>query len=280
MVGGIKIRWICNACFEIILPSGKTVVVDPFIDECETKSISSDQITGADYILLSHIHFDHILDVEKLSTKFNSKIFVGDLSATELCKLQHISVSQIYRVRGGETYQFDDCLIEVYSGRHTEWKMGVYYNSLEDSNKKRPKKELMSNWLGFMELVNYKITASDGTSVLIWGGMSSQDQIYRMKNLNPDIACVHLSPNQDYENYVRLLQNMNAKYIVPHHYDLFEWLLKTRPEIVEANGIEDLPVNRIKRVQNELEIKMPNSKFLEFERGKWYQIGTALIIME
>ena len=33
-------------------------------------------------------------------------------------------------------------------------------------------------------------------------------------------------------------------------------------------------------IQNELKEKMPNSKFLEFERGRWYRIGTALNIYE
>ena len=77
----LKIRWISVQCYEMVLPGGKTLVTDPFYldqgmfdgipEEKLTKNqkmekkvyaqrgFSVDQFTGADYILLNHVHGDH-----------------------------------------------------------------------------------------------------------------------------------------------------------------------------------------------------------------------------
>lgn len=45
-----------------------------------------------------------------------------------------MNVEKLYRVRGGETYEFADVKIEAISGRHTESRRGSFY--MEGTNKK------------------------------------------------------------------------------------------------------------------------------------------------
>jgi len=61
----IKLRWLGFACFEIVLPSGKVQVTDPFIDYSQSSPIKSSEVTGADYIALTHTHFDHCTDLAR-----------------------------------------------------------------------------------------------------------------------------------------------------------------------------------------------------------------------
>ena len=77
-------RWLGTACFEIVLPSGKTMVLDPYMDDSYTAPIRSDQIEGCDYILITHGHFDHVTDVGKLADRFGPKIFCSDTTANAL----------------------------------------------------------------------------------------------------------------------------------------------------------------------------------------------------
>ena len=59
---GIKIRWITTTCFEIVLPNGKVIVLDPWVGKehpmhpgvSVDTGFSVDDFTGADYIFRSY----------------------------------------------------------------------------------------------------------------------------------------------------------------------------------------------------------------------------------
>ena len=74
---GVRFRWLGYVCFEFILPSGKVLVVDPYIDYSPTAPIKCSEVTGADYIALTHGHYDHITDVGQLLHKFHSKVYAA-----------------------------------------------------------------------------------------------------------------------------------------------------------------------------------------------------------
>ena len=100
---GVQVRWLNNAGFEFISPTGKHILVDPWLDEAEWWPFPLDKIEQADYLLLSHIHGDHADSVKSIENKFPKvKIFVGDLSAEKLIDWQDVNIGNLYRMRGGE----------------------------------------------------------------------------------------------------------------------------------------------------------------------------------
>ena len=86
----LRLRWISVQCYEIVLPGGKVLVTDPFYWDIShfdgmaelTKNqkmekeiyaqsgFSVDDFTGADYILLNHVHGDHSNLVGELWNRF------------------------------------------------------------------------------------------------------------------------------------------------------------------------------------------------------------------
>ena len=88
----IKLRWLGWACFEIVLPSGKVLLTDPFIDYSNTAPIKSSELTGADYIALTHTHFDHCTDVGTIVKKFHSKVICSSSIAGPLAELSLIHI--------------------------------------------------------------------------------------------------------------------------------------------------------------------------------------------
>ena len=69
----MKIIFYGHACFSIEV-SGKKLLFDPFITGNDlAKEIDIDQI-AADYILISHGHQDHILDVESIANRTGAKL--------------------------------------------------------------------------------------------------------------------------------------------------------------------------------------------------------------
>ena len=106
---GMKFRWLNNAGFEVELSSGKHLLVDPWLDEAQIYPISIDEIERADYVLLTHTHDDHSDSIGRIQKRFpQAAIFVGDLSAEALCKEYGLNVERLFRIRGGEEYEFDD----------------------------------------------------------------------------------------------------------------------------------------------------------------------------
>lgn len=249
------------------------------MDSSDIFPISLDEIERADYILLSHIHFDHAQDIQRILEKFpKARLFVGDLSTDALCTFQHISLTNVYRVRGGEEYVFDDVRLQVFSGRHTENANGVYRSSTVTSDP-----ESLGMWFGSLELMNYLITAGDGTRVLLWAGMTTPDQKHRLQGLNPDIAVMHLSPKQDPAAFAELAKAIGAQVVIPHHHDMTEPLMNSRPEIQswlpeeakkayirDGKFSGEAFVNRFAQT-----MRAYGADLMELEHHKWYRFGLA-----
>lgn len=284
MENGIRLRWLNTAGFEIIMQNGKHILIDPFLSgtvrEIACYPILLDEIHQCDYLILSHIHIDHAADVSLIQKKFPQlNLFVGDLSADPLCMWQDVDCARLYRVRPSECYEFDDIKIEVFSGRHSESPRGYYRKNNYDENGKFQ----YDAWFGNLEFQNYLITCCDGTKILVWGGMTSPDQMHKFAGLNPNIALMHVSPKQDFREFARLTAKMNTQVIIPHHYDYTEKLFEVRPEMLNDMSEE----NREKFVLNgkfsfdrymeslgdACRSQNPSAALLLLKHHKWYRFG-------
>ena len=114
----IKLRWLGWACFEIILPSGKVLITDPFIDQSNTAPIKCSEVTGADYIALTHTHFDHCTDIGTLVKKFHSKVICSSSIAWPLAEFFDIRWPNLIWVRAGDKIAFDDLQVEIVRAEH------------------------------------------------------------------------------------------------------------------------------------------------------------------
>ncbi|MEE8353670.1 MAG: MBL fold metallo-hydrolase [Dehalococcoidales bacterium] len=116
----IRMRWLGYVCFEIVLPSGKVLVIDPYIDHSSTAPIKCDEVTGADYIAVTHGHYDHITDVGALVERFGSKVICSHDVAAPLTKLFGLDPAGIIEVTAGDTADLDGLGIEVRRGEHID----------------------------------------------------------------------------------------------------------------------------------------------------------------
>ncbi len=70
----MKIKWFGHSAFEIKLNSGTTLLLDPFLDKNPASPIKSKNIKRADFILVSHGHYDHLGDTILIASRLNSKL--------------------------------------------------------------------------------------------------------------------------------------------------------------------------------------------------------------
>lgn len=287
--GGL-IRWINTAGFELVMSNGKHILLDPFlsgnVDGVLCHPMELEEIKQCDYLLLSHIHIDHAADVARIQEKFPAVvIFVGDLSADPLCEWLNINCARICRVRSGEVYEFDDLLVEVFAGRHTESPRGYYRGAKKFRN--QDGSVSLSDWFGNLELNNYRLTLCDGTRIMVWAGMTSQDQKNRLRGVRSDIALMHVSPKQDFDQFARLVEAMGTRIVIPHHYDFTEGFFKMMPEAMKDMSREnqehfiengafrmDWYMDALGKAVQE---QCPATDLMMLEHHRWYSFGFGVL---
>lgn len=283
---GIRLRWLNTAGFEIEMSNGKHILLDPFLN-ADIKGIpcwpiSINEIQHCDYLCLSHIHFDHAADVDTIQKKFPGVyIFCPALSVDPLCREQDLNCARIFPVRNGDKYQFDDVTIEVFRGRHTESPRG-YRPSGKDFIKPDGTSDNMM-WFGNVELVNYLITTNDGTRILVWAGMTSSDQKNCFAGLNPNIALMHVSPKQSFEEFAALTSAMGTQVIIPHHFDCTEKLFEAIPDALNDMSEDNKKAfvvdgkfcfpRYMKALETACREKNPGAALIMPEHHKWYRFG-------
>ena len=110
----MKITFYGHACIKIEV-SGKHILIDPFITGNE-KAIHIDISTlKADYILLTHAHFDHIGDVEAIAKSNNSVI----VSNWEIASYFGNKGFQYHPMNHGGSWQFDFGRIKYVAAVHS-----------------------------------------------------------------------------------------------------------------------------------------------------------------
>jgi L-ascorbate metabolism protein UlaG (beta-lactamase superfamily) len=89
---------------EDALPSD-TALVDRHIDR-------------ANYIVISHSHFNHCMDMPHIARKTGALV-IGTYSTTNIARANGVNDQQLITVKGGEDYQFDEFSIRVINSLHS-----------------------------------------------------------------------------------------------------------------------------------------------------------------
>ena len=260
----LSLRWFNDACYELKLPNGKVILIDPYIDDSKYKKLSSSDVTGADYILISHVHFDHVLNVGDLSEKFNSKIFVGRNSALELAKKYNLPGYRVYPCASGDIFHTEDFKLEILYGKHTNIgdidRPNNWPNSVKELN--LDEDSVAVNMCGSYEYINFLITLKNNIKILIVGGEASIDTIERVKGLYPNVSIVQI-PRESAEQISDLYASVGGQVIFPHHHET----------ILELEG----GVENIEKMLDLVKIKAPYTNVICPEKGKWYDISLSVV---
>lgn len=260
----VKLRWFNDACYELKLPNGKGILIDPYIDHSKYRVLSSKDVESADYILISHTHFDHVLDLAKISSKFDSRIFAGQIAGMELAKCYDIPGHQMYLCGPGDCFELDDFTLECFRGKHT--KLGdIDYPSKWPGNVAGEGLDPITadlNMLGSYEYMIYRLTLPNHAKILVWGGGATPDAIRQAHGFRPDISIAQL-PRESTDQIAALYAAIGGQIIFPHHHDFFT-----------AQGEEGERV--IQETIEKTAALSPCTKVLCPEKGRWYSIHTSV----
>ena len=262
----IMIRWFNDACYELKLPNGKGILIDPYIEESKYRLLGSEAVEAADYIFISHSHFDHVAELGTISEKFDSQIFAGQLSGVELVKNYDIPGYRMNLCGTGDVFDTGDFVVECFRGKHTNlgsmdrpshWPELAARGGLDDRSR-------AVNLIGSYEYMIYQLTLPSNLKILIWGGGASPSAIRQAESFDPDITIAQV-PRESTDSIARLYANIGGRVIFPHHHEFFL-----------VRGEEGAAV--LRETREKLERLAPDTLFILPEKGKWYSVYTSVTI--
>jgi L-ascorbate metabolism protein UlaG (beta-lactamase superfamily) len=188
--GKTELLWLGQAAFRITSPSGKVIVIDPWIranptTPAEYKSL--EKIGKVDVILVTHGHLDHVADAPALALAHKARVFTGDLNST-LAALAVLPPELAPRMnKSGTVTPFADVPgIKITGVKAEHSSVYVWTNPATNKQEVYPGGEAM----GFIiELENgFKIYHAGDTG--LFGDMKLIGDYYK-----PDIALVPIGGN-------------------------------------------------------------------------------------
>lgn len=283
----IKLRWLGYVCFEIVLPSGKVLVIDPYIDYSPTAPIKCREVTGADYIAITHGHYDHVTDVGPLVEKYDSKVICSHQVAEPLADFFNLDPSRMIKVTAGNTIEFEDLSIEVKKAEHIsllplmqaaykritgeeadpELSLAELGKALARASSDRDRNDPTAEMRRKMEeagivggeQLNFIFSTSDNLRIYIYSADAVEFLRKEVRASRANIFCPQLGGVSAHAA-ADLAALSGAEIIIPTHHD--------------GEGLETMHA-RARKMAEYLGEKS-KAELLDIEHGKWYEIGVGV----
>ena len=176
-------------------------------------------IHRADFILVTHTHYDHVLDVPHIALKTRATV-VGTESTENVMRAYGVPEDQLITVRGGEDYEFGVCSVKVIPSIHSSLDHKHYFSSeTAPAGMKAPLtlRQIHPEGGTLAYLIRFH-----GHQILAFGSMNYIER--EIEGLRPDIALVGAAPSRkEIHDYTgRLMRALNFPAVVlPTHWDNF-----------------------------------------------------------
>ncbi len=189
---------------------------DPAIPDVE---MIDSHVKRADFVLVTHTHYDHVLDVPHIALKTGATV-IGTESTENVVRAYKVPEKQLITVRGGEDYEFGSFSLKVIPSLHSPLdNKHLFSSATAAASMKAP-------------LTLRQIHPEGGTlaylirfhahQILAFGGMNYIER--EIEALRPDVvlAGAGASRKEIYHYTDRLMRALGfPKLVLPTHWDNF-----------------------------------------------------------
>ena len=184
----------------------------------DTEAIDS-HIQRANLVLVTHTHYDHVLDVSHIALKTQATV-IGTESTENVMRAYSVPEGQLITVRGGEDYDFGSFSVKVIPSIHSPLDHKHYFSSMTaPPGMKAPLtlEQIHPEGGTLAYLVRFH-----GHQILAFGGMNYIER--EIEGLRPDVALVGAggSRKEIYDYSGRLMRGLGyPALVIPTHWDNF-----------------------------------------------------------
>lgn len=249
----LKVRWSGVNFYEFVLPDGTAIVMDPYFDDpndehnefkyTPTDLPGGEWVYGADYVLLTHGHFDHTGELGSVLQKYPAAhVILPENTLPSVVIKQKINYSGHYFSEAGahDLFELHGFKLETIRSNHNCSKFPVAdeldTSKYVDENGKVDFYKLHA-MIYEREIMNMKITTDTGFTVLIWNsemhadGYGFETRPYFYKNAQPDLFMYQVAGaslgydrrNPTTDHMGNWIASVQAKAALPEHQQHFSY---------------------------------------------------------
>lgn len=232
-----KITWHGHAAFEIVTPKGAVLFIDPWLKNPQNPAAKGAdpvaKVKKADYILVTHGHFDHVGDAVALGKATKARLVANFELGTNVGRMLGYPKDQMgfdtLGNSGGELKLGEEITVRFVAAVHSS---GL------DGGEDKP--------LGYGGNPNgFLIKIKDGPTIYHTGDTAFFKDMEQLAEQDVDVALINIGGHFGMEpaEAAQAARAVNPKLVIPHHFASFP-ILTQSPEAFFKELDEDKIAHR------------------------------------
>jgi L-ascorbate metabolism protein UlaG (beta-lactamase superfamily) len=221
----VVFQWLGTAGFRIE-HAGKVILIDPYLTRNEkarpVQDLTPGDMADADFIFISHGHFDHLVDVPQILEVSEAVVYCSEVAGATL-EQKGVAGSRIRRSEGGSTFDLDTFSVAVESSKHIRFDAKLILSTLPRLIKDRRALRALGRWPAGPVLIHS--FDFGGLRVVHLGSLGITPEEAKRLGLGEPRPDILMPPLQGHTDICRRAAFVTAairpRAVVPQHHDDF-----------------------------------------------------------